>query len=170
MKQKALHIFCKELQAVYHSLRSFKIYFQNKQAKIFSVSQVAVQIKMYFQNKQVKIFSDSQLAVQVISKIGTTKSSICKDILKNIWLFCVKNKIWITAAYIPGAENVIPDYKLRKSYKDVEWILNPDIFQKVIKHLKSKPDFDRVVSRLNTQLPKYISNKPDPYAYLIDAF
>ena len=26
------------------------------------------------------------------------------------------------------------------------------------------------MSRLNTQLPKYISYKPDPYAYLIDAF
>lgn len=114
MKQKAFHIFCKELQAVYHSLRSFKIYFQNKQAKIFSVSQVAVQIKMYFQNKQVKIFSDSQLTVQVISKIETTKRSICKDILKNIWLFCVKKKILITAAHIPRAENVIADYKSRK--------------------------------------------------------
>ena len=100
----------------------------------------------------------------------TTKSSICNDVAKNIWLFCVKNKIWITAAHIPGAENVIADYESRKSYKDAEWMLNPEIFQKAIKHLKFKPDLDCFASRLNTQLPKYISYKTDPYAYLINAF
>ena len=149
MKEKALHINCKELLAVYYSLRSFKT---------------------HFQNKHVKIFSDSQVGVQLINKMGTTKSSICNDIVKNIWLFCVKNKIWITAAHIPGAENVIADYESRKSYKDAEWMLNPEIFQKAIKHLKFKPDLDCFASRLNTQLPKYISYEPDPYAYLIDAF
>ena len=75
---------------MYYSLRSFKT---------------------YFQNKYVKIFSDSLVGVQVINKMGTTKSSICNDIVKNIWLFCVKNKILITAAHIPGAENVIADYE-----------------------------------------------------------
>ena len=149
MKEKALHINCKKLLAVYYSLRSFK---------------------NYFQNKHVKISSDSQVGVQIINKMGTTKSSICNDIVKNIWLFCVKNKIWITAAHIPGAENVIADYQSRKSYKDAEWMLNPEIFQKAIKHLKFKPDLDCFVSTLNTHLPKYISYKPDPYAYLIDAF
>ena len=43
--------------------------------------------------------------------MGTTKSSVCNNIAKNIWLFCVKNKIGITGAYIPGAENVITDYE-----------------------------------------------------------
>ena len=84
--------------------------------------------------------------------------------------FCFKNEIWITAAHIPGAENVIADYESRKSYKDAEWMLNPEIFQKAMKHLKRKPDLDCLASRLNTQLLKYISDKPDPYAYLIDAF
>ena len=75
------HINCQELLAVYYSLRIFKT---------------------YFQSKHVKIFSDSQVGVQIINKMGTTKSSICKDIVKNTWLFCVKNKIWITTAHIPG--------------------------------------------------------------------
>ena len=88
--------------------------------------------------------------------MGTTKRSICNDIVKNIWLFCVKNKIWITAAHIPGAENVIADYDSRKSYKDAEWMLNPEIFQMAIKHLKLKLDLDWLASRLYTQLHKYI--------------
>ena len=71
MKKKALHINCKGLLAVYYSLRSFK---------------------SYFQNKHVKIFSDSQVGVQIINKIGTNKSSICNNIVKNIWLFVSKIK------------------------------------------------------------------------------
>ena len=47
-------------------------------------------------------------------------------------------------------------------------MLNPEILQKEIKHLKFKPDLDCFASRLSTQLPKYISYKPDPYLYLID--
>ena len=134
---------------MYYSLRSFKT---------------------DFQIKHVKIFSDSQVEVEIINKMGTTKSSTCNNIVKNIRLFYVKNKIRITAAHVPGAENVIADYESRKSYKDAEWMLNPEIFQKAIKHLKFKPDLDCFASRLNTQLPKYISYEPDPYAYLIDAF
>ena len=54
MKEKALHINCKELLAVYYSLRSFKT---------------------YFQINHVKIFSDSQVGVQIKNKMGITKSS-----------------------------------------------------------------------------------------------
>ena len=81
IKEKALHINSKELLAVYYSLRTFKT---------------------YFQNKHVKVFSDSQVRVQITNKVGATKISICNDIVKNICFFCVKNKIWITA-HIPGA-------------------------------------------------------------------
>ena len=71
MKEKVLHINCKELLAAYYSLGSFKT---------------------YFQNKHTKIFPDSQLGVQIINKMGTTKSSICNDIVKNMWLFVLKIK------------------------------------------------------------------------------
>ena len=117
-----------------------------------------------------KIFSDNQVGVQIINKMRTIKTSVCNGIVKNIWLFCVKNKIWITTALIPGAENVTADYESRKSFKDAEWMLNHAIFQKAIKHVKFETYLDCSSSRLNTQLPKYISYKQDLYAYLTDAF
>ena len=70
MKEKVLHINCKELLAVYFSLRSFKI---------------------YFQNKYVKIFSDSQVGVQITNNMGTTKSSIYNYIVNNICFFFCQN-------------------------------------------------------------------------------
>ena len=30
---------------------------------------------------------------------------------------------------------MIADYESKKSYKDAEWLLNPEIFQKAIKYL-----------------------------------
>ena len=102
--------------------------------------------------------------------MGTTKSSICDNIVKNIFLCCVKNKIWITAVHISGDEYVIADYESTKSCKNTEWMLNREIFQKAIKNLTFKTDLDFFASRLKTQLPKYISYKTDPYEYLIGAF
>ena len=135
--KKGLHTNCKELLAVYYSLRSFKT---------------------YFQNKHVKIFSNSQVRAQIMNKMGTTKSCICNDITKN------------TAAHITGAGNVNADYESRKSYRDAEWMLNPSIFHKTINHLKSEPYLVCFASRLNIKLPKYITYKPNPYAYFIDDF
>ena len=129
MKEKALHINCKELLAAYY-LEVLKEISKINMSKHFQII------------NKTRIFSNYK-------KIGRTKSSICNDIVKNIWLFCVKNRIWITAKHFPGAENVIADYESRISYKDAEWMLNPEIFQKAIKHLKFKPNLD---------------------AYLIDAF
>ena len=39
-------------------------------------------------------------------------------------------------------------------------MLNSEIFQKAIEHLKFNPDLDCFASRLNTELPRYISDKP----------
>ena len=86
----------------------------NKRLSILSVRKRS--FKIYFQNKQVKIFSDSQVGVQVINKMGTIKSSVCKDIVKNIF-FCFKNKTWITAAHV---SRVIADYESINFYKDAE--------------------------------------------------
>ena len=55
--------------------------------------------------------------------MGTIKSLVCKDIVKNI-IFCAKNKIWINAAHVSRAENVIADYESINFYKDAEWIIN----------------------------------------------
>ena len=57
---------------------------------------------------------------------------------------------------------MIEDYELRKRYTDAEWILNPEIFQKAIKHQKFKPDLYCFASSLNTRLPQHISYKPNP--------
>ena len=55
--------------------------------------------------------------------MGTSKSSVCNDIVKN-------DKIWITAAHILGAENVIAEHESRNSHKDSEWMQNSQYIKK----------------------------------------
>ena len=88
--------------------------------------------------------------------MGTTKSCVCDDIVKNTAITC--------------AGKVKADYEWRKSYKDPDWMLNPSIFHKTINHRISEPDLVSFASRLNIKLPKYISYNPVPHAYFIDAF
>lgn len=53
-------------------------------------------------------------------------------ILKQVWLCCIRNNLYISAVHIPGSENLIP-YNLSKCFKDTsEWKLKESIFCQVI--------------------------------------
>jgi hypothetical protein len=38
--------------------------------------------------------------------MGGSKSTSCNKVSKQIWLFCIKNKIWLACSRIPGKQNV----------------------------------------------------------------
>ena len=46
----------------------------------------------------------------------------------------------------------------------------PQIFKKALKQLEFTPNLDCCATGINAQLDRYVSYKPDPYAFLIDAF
>lgn len=50
----------------------------------------------------------------------------------------------------------------------MEWKLNPHLFQEIV-HVLFHPQVDLFASRLNYQLPKYVSYQPDPTAWKTDA-
>jgi len=77
--------------------------------------------------------------------------------------------LWITTAYIPGKLNVIAVSESRKTYQDIEWKLDPLVFNK-ISSFWGKPSIDLFASRLNFQFRPFVSWKPDPEAFAIDAF
>lgn len=54
-------------------------------------------------------------------------------------------------------------------HDNTEWKLHSNLFKAVIE-LWHEPHIDMFASRLNYQLQKYVSWKPDPFAYAIDAF
>ena len=72
-------------------------------------------------------------------------------------------------AHLPGKDN-IADGKSRKSRRETEWALNPQIYQDAIAHLVQTPDIYLFASRLNYKCKLYVSYQPDLGAFAINAF
>ena len=104
------------------------------------------------------------------NKMRISKNFQSNSIAKDIWLFCSSNNTRLTAVQIPGVTNAIADHESRKIYKNGEWMLNSLIFKSVSKILKYKSDLDSFAARFTIQVPSYVCNKLDLFAYLIDAF
>ena len=113
---------------------------------------------------------DNTTAVACVNKMGTSHSKHCNMITKQIWDFCIEKGVWLSAAHVPGRENVDADLESRKINYDTEWKLNTELLQQAFHILGANPDLDLFASRINTQLSSYVSFKPDPGAKAVDAF
>ena len=119
-------------------------------------------------NIHVQLKTDNTCAMSYINAMGGIKSSLCNTLAKQIWLWCLERNIWISAAHVPGILNEA-DILSRKFNDSVEWMLNKHIFMKLIQ-IWGEPDIDLMASRINKQLPRYISWRCDPEAENVDAF
>lgn len=119
-------------------------------------------------SKHVHLFSDSSVAVSGINKMGSCKAKL-NEIIREVWEFCIQRNLKLTASHIPGIENSIADELSRKHKTELEWKLNPGIFELLSKRF-GPFDMDLFASRVNFQLKPYVSWNPDPEAMFINAF
>ena len=121
-------------------------------------------------NKHIRLMLDNTTAVACINNMGTNHSAKCDAVEKDIWCFCQNRNIWVSAAYIPGKDNVTADLESRKKNIDTEWKLNADLLTQAFIVLKFQPEIDLFATRLNCQCDKYVSFRPDPSAFKVNAF
>ena len=77
------------------------------------------------QGKHVKPMIDNTTAVAVINNMGTCNSRYCHSVGGQIWQFCVNNNICLTAAHIPGSQNVLANSESHHfQNQDKQWKLN----------------------------------------------
>ena len=81
----------------------------------------------------------------------------------------MNNNTWLTATHIAGVENTEADKESRLFNDRTEWNLKREIFAQITTHWGT-PEIDLFATRLNTQLPKFVSWKPDPASCFVDAF
>ena len=82
--------------------------------------------------------------------------------------FGVQSHIWLSAVHILGTENTA-DYESRNFNENVEWYLNKSVFEELVL-LFGLPEIDMFASRLNKQVTRFVSWKPDPEAECVNAF
>ena len=94
---------------------------------------------------------------------------MCDDISFDIWQWAAEQQLWISAAHIPGYENVISDKNPIMFERSSEWKLMKGVFKQILNTF-GKLDIDLSASRINHQLSNYISWRPDSGAKAVDAF
>ena len=148
MEERKLHINCLELVAAFFGLKCFC---------------------EDLRDTHVRIMIDNTTAVSYINSMGGMKSQICDKVTKSIWLWCIERGIWISACHIPGKLNIKADKASREFNDRTEWMLHREVFLAVTLKF-GVPDLDLFASRLNKQLPRFVSWQPDPDAEAVDAF
>jgi hypothetical protein len=121
-------------------------------------------------DNHILVLCDNTTAVHCINKFGTCRSRVLDLTTQEIWACAIQNNIWLSATHIPGKLNVEADEESRKMEIHTEWKLNEKFFQEICYFLNFTPDIDLFASRLNTQLPKFISYRPDPQCFAVNAF
>ncbi|XP_053390088.1 uncharacterized protein LOC128553009 [Mercenaria mercenaria] len=119
-------------------------------------------------NAHVQIKSDNSCAVSYIRNMGGCKSLQCDFLARSMWQWCIEKDIWLPATHIPGIQNEA-DSDSRAFNENVEWKIDKDIFTKITV-MFGKPQIDMFASRMNTQLPRFVSWKSYPDAEAIDTF
>ena len=112
---------------------------------------------------------DNVTAVTYINQKGGTASKLLCQLAITIWNWCVARNISLMAEHLPGHLNTIADQESRSVQDRCDWMLNPDIFQR-IQELTGPLEVDLFASRLTRQLPQFFSWRPDPEATATDAF
>ena len=148
-EEREFHINYLELKAAWFALKCF-----DKQVE----------------GKHTRIMIDNTTAVACINHMGTSHSDACNLMTSMIWQWCINHKVWLSAAHIPGKENTAADEESRKINWDAEWKVEPETLQAAFKELNIHPSIDLFASRLNNQMELYVSFRPDPEAFAVDAF
>lgn len=147
--ETAKHINYLEMLAVFLNLKSFQ---------------------SLLDDKHVKVLVDNTTVKSILSNMGTCHSPQLNNLAVDIWNWCITRKIWLSVAHIAGKDNSAADIESRKEHHSIEWCLNKIIFQNICQQLDVMPNIDLFASRINFQVKPYVSFRPDPGSYAVDAF
>ena len=144
-QERLLHINCQELLAATLAVQCFA---KGKR------------------NLNINLRMDSMSALTYINKMGGTMSPQLTTLAKGLWLWCMERNI---SEHLPGVMNTIADEESRVMKDRTDWMICPSVFHQINQRL-GPLEIDLFASRLTTQLPDYVSWRPDPLAVTTNAF
>ena len=106
-------------------------------------------------DSHIRIMSDNTTAIAAINKQGSTKALDCNTVAKRIWLWAWDRHLWISAAHIPGVQNVQADHASRNFKDELEWTISPHVFHTITTKF-GQPDMDLFASHLNCQVKLFV--------------
>uniref|UniRef100_A0A0P6EQZ6 Reverse transcriptase/ribonuclease h/methyltransferase n=1 Tax=Daphnia magna TaxID=35525 RepID=A0A0P6EQZ6_9CRUS len=116
----------------------------------------------------IRMFLDNSTAVCYMNKGGGTRSSELTAVAKSLVEFCEQRDLKIEAVHLPGVMNVEADRESRAAGDTSDWKLKHSVFNEL--QLIWPVDIDLFSSHWNTQLPLFVSWRPQPGAAAVNAF
>ena len=116
----------------------------------------------------VKVLCDNAAAVAYLNNLGGPSRSL-HTVACKIWEWCITHECVIEAFHIPGKLNTLADSLSWDHQRILEWKLHLEVLWWICQSLFT-PSIDLFASRLNYQVPTYVSWQPDPGEKAIDAF
>jgi len=120
-------------------------------------------------NLHVHLRMDNTSALTYVRKMGGTRSPRLMKVACQLWDWCLHRGIILSASHLPGVINLEADQESREVKTSAEWMPNKEVFQRTLGTL-GPCKVDLFATRLNHQLPNYVSWRPDPGAMETDAF
>ena len=119
-------------------------------------------------NIHIRLRMDITTAISYINRMGGTHSHTLAKTACSLWQWCLGRGIVVSAEHLPGSQNVIADRESQTFHSSAEWQLHRRVFQNILT-LLGQCQVDLFATRLNHQLPQYMSWRPDPFAMATDA-
>ena len=101
---------------------------------------------------------DNCTAIAYISRLGGTRSQHLTALALDIWCYTLDRNMVIPAIHV-GKSRIFHD--------SIEWMLDHNLFKQITKHL-GLPVVDLFASRVNHQIPEFVSWRPEPGAIATD--
>ena len=64
--------------------------------------------------KHLRVMTDDSTAISCINSLRGIRSMLCDRVTTEVWEFCIKMSVYISAVHIPGKENTIADLASRE--------------------------------------------------------
>ena len=116
----------------------------------------------------IKVLSDNTTAVNGVNKMGTSHSQDCNTIVTLFWQFAKSKNIWLQLLIF--LKYKVADTESRKQVYHLDWELNEIHFQQIPHWSGKNSETDLFASRINYQVKPFVSDKPDPEAFAVNAF
>ena len=117
----------------------------------------------------VRIMIDNTTAVSYINHQGGHVSFACNELSREIWMWAEKHNTWVSAAHVPGLKNEKADGESRTFNDETEWSIPSELFRQLCANF-GIPTMDMFASRINKKHDRYVSWRPDPHSFAVDAF
>ncbi|CAL8112964.1 unnamed protein product [Orchesella dallaii] len=112
---------------------------------------------------------DNKTAIAYINKFGGCRSDKLHSVAKNIWTWCEKRDIELSANYISSTDNFVADKLSREGDYNSEWELNSKYYDRICSKFGT-PYIDLFATFRNTKCETYYSWLPDRGCVGVDAF